>query len=340
MNLPWLLFSPFFAPEQGQVSRPQVIRVWNDTELLRADVDNIFLCPKQSVSFFREASGWPATDLYIDARRCQRGRDVWNSNGDRLACVAKVTGFTAELLADIGLDDFLLDGSLLGWVRHKGGQIPWDLDGDTAVLRSQCEEVAGRSQGQAICDILREKLPHGYFLYAIDEDEVVHPDPRGSDFAGCDVPELRIGSTVNGEWCHTDIYMASDVDDEICFREGVCFRRDQVLPLRNESLVGRYPVKIPAQPEEILSGLYKNHSGIMNLHGVPMNYAFQDDWAVVIGTELDDSFSDRVTVDRPRLYEALSLICVAFVLCFGVAYLLRSKCRRQAGFVKIRQYTV
>ncbi|KAF4706658.1 hypothetical protein FOZ63_028628 [Perkinsus olseni] len=303
MNLPWLLFSPFLAPEQGQVSRPQVIHVWNDTELLRADADNIFLCPKQSVSFFREASGWPATDLYVDARRCQRGRDVWNSNGDRLACVAKVTGVTTELLADIGLDDFLLDGSLLGWFRHKGGQIPWDLDGDTAVLRSQCEEVVGQSQGQAICDILREKLPHGYFLYAIDEDEVVHPDPRGSDFAGCDVPELRIGSTVNGQWCHTDIYMASDVDDEICFREEVCFRRDQVLPLRNESLVGRYPVKIPAQPEEVLSGLYKHHSGIINMHEVPMNYAFQDDWAVVIGAELDDSFSDRV-ISQERVPKA------------------------------------
>ncbi|KAF4657385.1 hypothetical protein FOL47_008462 [Perkinsus chesapeaki] len=261
LNLSWLLLSPLLAPKFELGTRPQVIRVWNETELQHADLDDIFLCPKQTVSYLRKSSGWPKSDLYIDGRKCLRTSEIQAANSDRLECVAKVTGFTSELLSNLGLDAFITDGTLLGWFRHNGGQIPWDLDGDIGVLRSQCTQAVSDGGVEGISDIIKDKLPPGYFLYAIDEDHVVHSNPSGSEFKQCDVPELRVGSTVNDQWCHTDIYISIDDEDDICLRKGVCFKKDVLLPLKNSSLVEKFAVEVPARPEDVLAVLYRKHPG-------------------------------------------------------------------------------
>lgn len=337
MNFPWLLSTPFMTLVED---RPQVIHVWDVAEPLRVEIDNIFLCPKYTISYFREISAWPNKDLHIDARRCQRARQVEIDNAKRLACVAKVTAFTTEFLDKLGFDAFLMHGSLLGWFRHNGGQIPWDLDGDTAVTRSQCEEVVSKKyEGKAICDVLKENLPNDFSLYAIDIDEKVHDNCEGIQSVACDVPELRIGSTVDGQWCHADIFFLSTDDDNnrLCVPREACIGKDDIFPLRNASILESYPVKIPAHAEEVLSALYNGHFGIMNMQDVPQNYVFEDYWAVVVGDELDHSFQDRVTIDRPRLYESVTTMSAALVLCGGLIYfLVHNRRRRLNGFAKVR----
>ncbi|KAF4728416.1 hypothetical protein FOZ62_030480, partial [Perkinsus olseni] len=144
-----------------------------------------------------------------------------------LECIASATEALTSALDRVGLSEsFLVWGSLLGWYRHEGGIIPWDFDGDVAVMKESCNATfdALRAKGSGTTAVDAE-LPRGFHIVTLTDGGV----SRDLDtFLGCEVLELRLEPDwpwFGGRMCYTDIWF---LDHESS--EGAAYQSDSDVP--------------------------------------------------------------------------------------------------------------
>lgn len=195
-------------------------------------------------------------------------KDYWQPSmrqRDRLAALSLATHGAAIALKRIGINAFLESGGLIGWLRHDGGQLPWETDGDVGILTVECEAVKATKAGlQSVIDAEFEVLK---FACACVEDcagdnkrmvgRITH---RATGvcidiFAYATVRAPRpwqkgpyFAST--GEWFER-------IDDHADYT----FPREALLPLQNGTFAG-LPMMIPRDPWEFLSWEYGRCLGV------------------------------------------------------------------------------
>ncbi|EER12073.1 hypothetical protein Pmar_PMAR019178 [Perkinsus marinus ATCC 50983] len=201
-----------------------MIKVDSRERIPTAPLDRLYLCPLNVVGNALDGVDWPKQTVYIERSACMSNDDLlsyhlWSSPSEhrnRLMCIQKTTEVATRAFEAVGVDAFLLAGSLLGWQRHGGGQIPWDTDGDTGISQSQCVTVMKRSDSNAtnIAGLVKPHVPEGFELkYFGEKGTTDHPE---NEFPGCDFKQLRITSVYQKQACFTDIYLVLDEDVGDC----------------------------------------------------------------------------------------------------------------------------
>ncbi|KAF4657383.1 hypothetical protein FOL47_008460 [Perkinsus chesapeaki] len=289
------------------LSRYELIKVSSEEVVPFAPLEQIFLCPKETVALALQDTDWPQESLYLDRTICMDHDDLlsyhlWGSPAEhrkRLMCIQRTTEVATIALKATGIDAFLLAGSLLGWYRHDGGQIPWDTDGDTGFTESQCKAaLAQRSDAVNIASLMIPHVPAGFELQYLGQNGLSdHPE---DEFTGCDVKQMRIASVFDQQGCFTDIYMVSDVEVSECKCSdasnvsyacvgavpSVCAQKEDILPVVNSLLNNDVAINVPHNATAVLDAYYSHFpggKGITNLHTVPKNAAFGDSHTIVVG---------------------------------------------------------
>ena len=110
----------------------------------------------------------------------------------------------AKILDDAKIDYFIFYGTLLGYVRHDGGFIPWDTDVDICILEEQRE---------ATRKILQEKLQANHILEYVNQ----HWDM------------INYSSTNK---VHADLYYFSTESDQVFLKgyEHIRYPRSEIFP--------------------------------------------------------------------------------------------------------------
>ena len=188
---------------------------------------------------------------------------------ERLEYLVGTANATVAALNAVGLQAFIDAGSLLGWYRHDGKPIPWDIDVDIGILGDEC----------------RSKFPDQSVLEAKLRAVI---DPRYAvDFFSCDVvPDQEfagvIGDTQTG--MKADVFAYNEVDtstDSISWRKGKSWlQRDQdrnytqkvkpresILPLKWGNFSGVTGYIIPNNPKQMLQWDY---SYDLDIHLFPL----------------------------------------------------------------------
>ncbi|KAF4749330.1 hypothetical protein FOZ62_023870, partial [Perkinsus olseni] len=300
---------------------------------------------------------WPNQAVSINRSACMNHDDLlayhlWGSPSEhrnRLMCIQRTTEAATRALGAVGVDAFLLAGSLLGWQRHDGGQIPWDTDGDTGFVQSQCEVVMkGHPEAANIASLIMPYVPDGFEVKYLSEAGLSdHPE---DEFTGCDFKQLRITSVYEEQSCFTDIYLVSDEDvsecdcpegsaNDACIRAvpTVCPARSSLLPVMKSRLNGEVSVNVPHNWTDVLDAYYGAMPGgtdILNLRPVPKNLAFGDSHAVVVGELMDDDVtSSRSPSMRLSSLAIESFLVLLLVLICIVLFLRRRWHRRNTARV-------
>ncbi len=161
---------------------------------------------------------------------------------------------TINVLQKVGLDVFIDAGTLLGWYRHDGMPIPWDIDADVGIFGDICRERF--PDQRKLLELLRAKIEPSY--YHVEVFDCTYPPAPGTDFTGI-ITDTRNGFKV-------DIFAYNEVDtsgDTFSWRkgrewllrddeEGRHFRvtpRESILPLKYGNFSGVVGNIIPNDPE-------------------------------------------------------------------------------------------
>jgi hypothetical protein len=156
---------------------------------------------------------------------------------DRLDLLVEALNVSVRAMEQVNLQTFIDAGVLLGWYRHHGKMIPWDIDADIGILTDEClEKYPDQAKLEAK---LRSVLPHPYVLEYIN----CRPEHRkeGQEFAGI-ITDSRNGmkvdifgfNTVDGSsdhfsWRRKRPFLQRDLDADIYHK---VIPRDAILPLR------------------------------------------------------------------------------------------------------------
>ncbi|KAF4722605.1 glucosyltransferase [Perkinsus olseni] len=199
---------------------------------------------------------------------------------DRLDSLTNTYAAMVRAFDEVGLDVFLESSCLIGYVRHNGNPIPWDMDIDIGLLQKDCRSV----------------FPNG-------NDEMYHKlsallGPRYSvDKMGCDcgdrcegddgrmvghVADKRTGfgvdmfsySTVTAEdlrpWQHDGRrWLQRKVYCQIRDRDDYTFPEEALLPLQNTTFAGVDGVLIPNNPRLFSSYEYGSN---LEIHPFPWGF--------------------------------------------------------------------
>jgi hypothetical protein len=152
---------------------------------------------------------------------------------------------TITVLQKVGLEPFIDAGTLLGWYRHNGEAIPWDIDADVGILGDLCREKY--PDQAALLELLRSEIQPDY--YHVEVFDCTYPPRPGTDFTGI-ITDTRNGFKV-------DVFSYNTVDasnDAFSWRKG----RDWLL--RDDEKDRHYRV---TPRESILPLQYGNYSGIV-----------------------------------------------------------------------------
>ena len=188
----------------------------------------------------------------------------------RLDYTVQAVNATINVLRKADLQVFIDAGTLLGWYRHDGQPIPWDIDGDVAIIGEEC--LFKYPDQLVLLEKLRQYIEPPYHVENFD----CHYPPRaGQDFTGI------IVNTLNG--FKTDIFTYNAVDTStdrfewLKAREwlqrdderGRLFRvtpRDAVLPLQWGNFSGITGNILPNNVEEHLRWDY---GAVLGAHVFP-----------------------------------------------------------------------
>ncbi|KAF4697590.1 hypothetical protein FOZ60_004463 [Perkinsus olseni] len=302
-----------------------MIKVISQERIPKAPLDQLYLCPQDVVSQALDGVDWPNQPVSINRSACMNHDDLlayhlWGSPSEhrnRLMCIQRTTDAATRALGAVGVDAFLLAGSLLGWQRHDGGQIPWDTDGDTGFVQSQCEVVMkGHPEAANIASLIMPYVPDGFEVNHVSPDIYLVSD---EDVSECECPE---GSA-----------------NDACIRAvpTVCPARSSLLPVMKSRLNGEVSVNVPHNWTDVLDAYYGAMPGgtdILNLRPVPKNLAFGDSHAVVVGELVDDDVtSSRSPSMRLSSLAIESFLVLSLVLICIVLFLRRRWRRRNTARV-------
>ena len=184
------------------------------------------------------------------------------TQGERLASVARTFIATKHAFDLIGLSFFLDSGSLLGKIRHQGQLIPWDTDADTGIFRLECEEKFPL-RGQAR-KALQESLPEEYWVEYFDCTPSKRLATRVVDrrtgffvdvFAYEDLPEDQLTAAqkaMSPAWIHRVHW------NEQFGRTVIQCPKRTLLPLKQGTFLG-IQVSVPQDEVEYLNCQYKGN---------------------------------------------------------------------------------
>ena len=176
---------------------------------------------------------------------------------DRLDLLVQALNVSVRAMEQVNLQTFIDAGVLLGWYRHHGQMIPWDIDADLGILTDECLE---KYPDQAKLESkLRSVLPHPYVLEYMN----CRPEHRkeGQEFAGI-ITDTRNGmkvdifgfNTVDGSsdnftWRKKRPFLQRDLDADIYHK---VMPRDAILPLRWGNFSGVTGNIIPNDAKQFL----------------------------------------------------------------------------------------
>jgi hypothetical protein len=175
---------------------------------------------------------------------------------DRLNLLVAALNATVNVLQLSNIPTFLDAGVLLGWYRHGGGMIPWDIDADVGILAADCLE---KYPDQKLLESrIRSLLQAPYVLEYFD----CRTDPaRDRHFAGI-ITDKRNGLKVDifgyheidasldtFSWRKQGSWLQRDLDRD---RYHKVVPKDAVLPLQWGNFSGVYGPIIPNDPERAL----------------------------------------------------------------------------------------
>lgn len=81
---------------------------------------------------------------------------------ERMRSIVGTLNATIQTMQALGLAVFLDSGTLIGWYRHNGTVIPWDVDGDVGTITEEC--LAKYPDQGALEKKIRKLLPPPYEL--------------------------------------------------------------------------------------------------------------------------------------------------------------------------------
>ncbi|KAF4652171.1 hypothetical protein FOZ61_009873 [Perkinsus olseni] len=319
-------------------------------------LDRLYFCPRGKIEAARVGTSWPAYPVTLNTSECLNYDQIMGlpNRQQNLECIASATEALTSALDRVGLSEsFLVWGSLLGWYRHEGGIIPWDFDGDVAVMKESCNATfdALRAKGSGVKNIAQAvdaELPRGFHIVTVTDGGV----SRDLDtFSGCEAQELRI----EGYWpgtedrmCYTDLWFLDHESSEgaDCHCDSIvpspracienkyysrgCISEADLFPLADSTLLGKVSVKVPNDPLGVLRRLYPAGIDIKNMAPVPKNPLFEDDWSIVVA-------SSPTAMQQPRghttLWWFVAVVIVAILACLCIPKLYRCFVkRRRAGY--------
>eukprot|EP00927_Polykrikos_kofoidii_P003656 TRINITY_DN11474_c0_g4_i1.p1 TRINITY_DN11474_c0_g4~~TRINITY_DN11474_c0_g4_i1.p1 ORF type:complete len:424 (+),score=53.57 TRINITY_DN11474_c0_g4_i1:57-1328(+) len=184
---------------------------------------------------------------------------------ERLASLTETLHGTARALERLGMRPFLESASLIGWMRHGGGQIPWDVDGDLGISVDDCR-AAGAVRADLEAVIAPELLVLK-FACQCEED--------------CSGDNLRMVGRVTNRKTGVciDIFSYAPVKEARPWQKAAShkgdtewwervndhadytFPRETLFPLQNGTFDGS-PILLPHDPEQFLSWEYGSCLGV------------------------------------------------------------------------------
>ncbi|KAF4758503.1 hypothetical protein FOZ63_003789 [Perkinsus olseni] len=297
MILMSLLFTALLLPLLILSSATNKIKVFPDKYYADVDNDNIFVCAPETVTK-KAKSDWAAgKEVVLDGGQCKDYDQFLaeDGQGDFLDCVVWIEGQTIGALDKLGVDAYLMSGSLLGWYRHHKGVVPWDVDGDLGMNQDTCNAAFQAKGGKHknMIGLLRETIGKQFYVGA--RLQGVGSSLPEDSFKACDTNELMVrGTHPNGKTCHTDIWIMhpdeakykgtefecqckSDIPKpRVCRKGTYCNALDDFLPVQKTTqtaITTSSDVKVPRKPKEVLNILYSN-TDFLNMATIPGNYKF------------------------------------------------------------------
>ncbi|KAF4662072.1 hypothetical protein FOL47_006402, partial [Perkinsus chesapeaki] len=284
------------------------IRVYPERYPISAPDEHLFLCPEEVLSEI-DLSGWPRNEVTLNGTLCSSSEEVLDFADNRVffECLAEVVNITTHALDSIGVDATISDGTLLGWYRHHKGFVPWDVDGDISIMKSDCRksfEKHSSPDHKNIASLVQELMPKDqlYEVYGIKIG--VGSGLEEDEWEDCENPEFRVFHRLNGTACHVDIFqeMQSTDPEEPCtkcpgYLDGKvtvcrypdttnCGFRDDILPITWDRLSWA-DCKVPSRPARTLEHQIGGDPEFRNLQRVPGNYKYGKQ-ILVVGRPVDD----------------------------------------------------
>ncbi|EER20115.1 hypothetical protein Pmar_PMAR026705 [Perkinsus marinus ATCC 50983] len=298
------------------------IKVFPDMFYSNVDNKNIYLCPPETISE-ETRNDWKAgTEVLIDGSQCEDYDHFLaeDGQGDFLDCVVWIEGKTIAALDKLGVDAYLMSGSLLGWYRHHKGVVPWDVDGDLGMNQDTCNAAFEAKGGKHknMIGLLRETIGEEFYVGA--RLQGIGSSLPEDSFEACDTNELMVrGSHPNGKTCHTDIWIMHPDDAKykgtefecqcksdipmprVCRKKTYCNALDDFLPVlkTTQSAVSiSADVKVPRKPKEVLDILYSK-TDFLNMNTIPGNYKFGSR-VLVLGSDASESATTFLAPSTPQ----------------------------------------
>jgi hypothetical protein len=174
----------------------------------------------------------------------------------RLDLLISALNATITALNASNIPVFLDAGVLLGWYRHDGGMIPWDIDADVGILTDDC--LRKYPDQRELENKIRSILPSPYVIEYFDCNTA--PE-KGRSFAGI-VADSRNGMKVDifgfrkvdasndsYSWRKKGSWLQRDLDRDIHHK---VFPFESIFPLRSGNFSGIIGEFIPNDPKTAL----------------------------------------------------------------------------------------
>ncbi|KAF4677083.1 hypothetical protein FOL47_003534 [Perkinsus chesapeaki] len=300
-----LLFSIFLS----LVSAADVVKVLPEKYYTDVSNDDIFVCPPEVIPEGAMSDWKNGKDAFLNVSQCEDYDEFLaeDNQKDVLDCIVWIEGQTIAALEKLGVDAYLMSGSLLGWYRHHQGVIPWDVDGDLGMHQDKCNaafEAKGAGKHKNMIGLLRETLGGDFYVGA--RLQGVGSSLPEDSFDACNTNELMVrGPHPNGKTCHTDIWIMHPDEPEykgtefeckcedsiakprVCRKGTICNALDDFLPAQKSTQTAftlSADIKVPNKPKKVLDLLYRN-TDFMNMASIPANYKFSSR-TLVLGSDV------------------------------------------------------